>query len=208
MKNKIILFGGSFNPVHLGHIAVAEFALEYLTASQVIFVPAKRSPFKTCPPQVADQQRVEMLNLAISGHKEFTIDTCELSRPAPSYTLDTVLYFKKKFPHDTILYWLIGADMVGDLSKWYRIQQIMDNCIVSVMNRGGIDSPDFEQFERDMPAEYASAIRKNMINTPRIDISSTDVRWKIEHSQDVSALLDSRVLRYIHANRLYAVSNH
>jgi nicotinate-nucleotide adenylyltransferase len=203
MKNKIILFGGSFNPVHIGHIAVAEFALEHLNASQVIFIPAKRSPFKTHPPQVTDQQRTEMLRLAISDRKEFSIDTCELSRPAPSYTLDTVLYFKEKFPQDTILYWLIGADMVGDLSKWYQIQQIMDNCIISVMNRGGIDRPDFEQFEKDMPAEYASAIRKNMINTPRIDISSTDVRWRIEHSEDVSALLDSRVLNYIRTNRLY-----
>jgi nicotinate-nucleotide adenylyltransferase len=204
MKNKIILFGGSFNPVHIGHIAVAEFALEHLNANQVIFVPAKRSPFKTYPPQVTDQQRTEMLSLAISNRKGFSIDTCELSRPAPSYTLDTVLYFKEKFPQDTILYWLIGADMVGDLSKWYQIRKIMDNCIISVMNRGGIDRPDFEQFEKDMPAEYASAIRKNMINTPRIDISSTDVRWRIEHSEDVSALLDSRVLNYIKTNRLYA----
>lgn len=207
MKNKIILFGGSFNPVHIGHITVAEFALRYLEANQVIFVPAKRSPFKTHPPQITDKQRTEMLNFAISGHKDFSIDTCELSRPAPSYTLDTILYFKGKFPQDTILYWLIGADMVNDLSKWYRIQQIMDNCIVSVMNRGGIDRPNFEQFERDMPAEYASAIRKNMINTPRLDISSTEVRWRIEHSQDVSSLLDSRVRNYIQSNRLYA-ANH
>ncbi len=203
MNKKIILFGGSFNPIHLGHIEVAKFSFNYIGADRLYFVPAKRSPFKKHEPEVSDFDRVKMIELVIKDEPNFLIDKCELNRPAPSYTVDTLKYFKEEFGKAGEFYWLIGADMVRDLGKWYKIDELFDLCEVCIMNRGGVEDVDFDYVEQQLGGEKAGRLRKNMIETPLIEISSTDVREKLEQGQDVSGLVDDRVLEYIRKNGLY-----
>lgn len=203
MIKKIILFGGSFNPVHQGHVEMAKFAFANITAHELCFVPAKRSPFKKDKPQATDQQRVDMIKLAIDGFKNFHIDQCELNRPAPSYTVDTLKYFIEKMSVKAKLYWLIGADMVADLGKWYKIEHIFDLCTICVVNRGGIEKPDFEKVQADLGRKKTKLLIDNMIETPFIEISSTEIRERVNNGQKIDGLVPEKVGQYIISNNLY-----
>ena len=145
---KIILFGGTFDPIHLGHTAVAAFAAENIKAEKVIFVPAKRSPLKNLLPKAGDSDRFAMIALAIAGNEKFELSDCELKKSTPSYTLDTVREFKKAYGEDVEIYWLVGADSVDDLPYWYKITELIDECNLCVMYRAGYEKPDFKKFTK------------------------------------------------------------
>ena len=115
---KIILFGGSFDPIHTGHLRVAHHALKELGADELIFIPARRSPHKTDLP-TPGAHRFAMIAKAIDGIDSFSVSDCELLRPEPSYTLDTVGLSRVQVGSDVVLHWLIGADQLADLEKWY-----------------------------------------------------------------------------------------
>ncbi len=202
-KKKIILFGGTFDPVHLGHLTVASAALEYIGAERLIFIPAKRSPLKGALPRAGDNDRLKMLSLAISGRKNFEVSDHELSKPAPSYTLDTVRHFQKLFGEESVLYWLVGADSIDDLNYWHGITELIDECNLATMYRAGFDKPDFTMYEAVWGSNRIEKLRRNIIPTPLINISSTDVRSRIAAGQDVTQMLDTAVLSYIRECGLY-----
>ena len=127
-KKKILLFGGTFDPVHLGHTGVASAAVKQISADKVIFIPARQTALKLNLPVVSDHDRLDMIKLAIANYDNFEISDYELTKPAPAYTIDTVLYFKEKLGQQTDLYWLIGADCIEDLPRWYKIEQLIDQC--------------------------------------------------------------------------------
>jgi nicotinate-nucleotide adenylyltransferase len=202
-ERKIILFGGSFDPIHLGHIQVAEFAFEYLKAEKLIFIPVRRSPLKAFFPVASDVERFVMIKLAIEGYENFLVSDYELQRPAPAYTLETVRYFLEQFGSDVCIHCLVGADSIGDLIHWYKITELIDLCNLSIMYRAGFDEPDFNQFESIWGSERIKKLQKNVIGTPLIDISSTEIRARILNGQDVSSMLDEKVLQYIKDKALY-----
>ena len=142
-KKKIALFGGTFDPVHIGHTAVALDAAGQIGAEKVVFVPAKRSPLKGFLPKASDRDRLAMISLAITGSEHLGVSDYELNRPAPSYTIDTVRQFQAEYGPDTLICWLIGADSVDDLQHWYAVDQLIDECILCTMYRGGCRPPDF-----------------------------------------------------------------
>ncbi len=197
------MFGGTFDPVHLGHTTVALAAAEYTGAAELIFIPAKRSPLKGTLPRASDKDRLKMLSLAISGKKNFEVSDHEISRPAPSYTLDTVRHFQSLFGEEAVLYWLAGADSVDDLNYWHGITELIDECNLAVMYRAGFEKPDFSRFESVWGSERIEKLQRNIIPTPLINISSTHVRNRIASDQDVTQMLDSTVLRYIYEHKLY-----
>jgi len=207
MSEKIILFGGTFDPVHTGHIVVAEAAAEKIGASMVSLIPARRSPHKEQKPAAPDNDRIAMLKLAVAGKSLFQISPVELNRAEPSYTIDTIRYFRRRLGPDCRLYWLIGADMLKDLPKWYKINELLNECNISVMYRGGFGRPDFDTLAGKLNAENIEKLRQNMIETPLIEISSTDIRQKISQNQDVSKFLHPDVLDYIKTHRLYLPSD-
>ena len=200
---RIILFGGTFDPVHLGHTTVASAAADYITADKIIFIPAKRSPLKGTLPRASDIDRLNMLSLAIKNRKYFEVSDYELNKPAPSYTLDTVKHFKSIYGNDFSFYWLVGADSINDLIYWYGITELIDICNLSMMYRAEYNKPDFSIYEHTWGKERVKKLQDNIIPTPLVNISSTQIRSRISTGQNVSQLLDNTVLSYITEHGLY-----
>ncbi len=202
-ERRIALFGGTFDPIHLGHTTVADAAAEHIGAEKVIFVPAKRSPLKAFFPEAGDQDRLAMIKLAISGNRNFDLSDYELTKPGPSYTLETVGYFQSRFGADASIYWLIGADGLEDLPHWHLVVELIDRCTVAVMYRAGLGPPDFSKFRSQWGARHIEKLQQNVIKTPLIDISSTEVRRRLAAGRDVSEMVCEKVLQYIHERGLY-----
>jgi nicotinate-nucleotide adenylyltransferase len=203
MSEKIILFGGTFDPVHTAHITVAEMAAEKTGAKKVILIPARRSPHKDLKPVATDNGRIAMLKLAVAGKKLFQISPVELNRAEPSYTIDTIRHFRQKLGVNYQLCWLIGADMLKDLPRWYKINELLKECTICVMNRGGFDKPKFDSLAGKLGAEAVEKLRQNQIETPLIEISSTEIRQNLENGKNVSKFLHPDVRDYIKKHKLY-----
>lgn len=203
MKRKIALFGGTFDPIHLGHTGVAAEAARYIGAEKIVFVPAKRSPLKDFTPCAGDNERFAMIALAIAGNKDFELSDYELKKTELSYTLETVRYFQTHFGSETEIYWLIGADSINDLSLWYKITELIDECNLSTMYRAGFKPPNFSKFTKLWGRRRVEKLQRNVIKTPLIDISSTEIRNRLATSQDVTNMLHPAVADYICKHSLY-----
>ena len=203
MKRRIALFGGSFDPIHVGHTGVARVAAQQLQAETLIFIPAKCSPLKGSLPRADDDDRLKMIELAIQTEPGFVVDDCELRRPAPSYTLDTVRQFQARYGSETSIHWLLGADSVGDLTYWHEVESLLDTCNVSVMYRGGYDAPVFDEYTSLWGSERIAKLQANIVETPAIDVSSTQIRERLAAGEDVSNALHPDVADYIRQRHLY-----
>jgi nicotinate-nucleotide adenylyltransferase len=202
-RRKIALFGGTFDPIHLGHTTVASDALEQIGAEKIIFVPAKLSPLKGSLPRASDNHRLKMISLAIAGEKSFQVSDYELKKPAPSYTLATVQKFQADYGGETSIHWLIGADSVDDLAYWYKVTELIDACNLTTMYRAGCDPPDFTRFDEIWGSERVEKLQRNIIRTPLVDVSSTEIRDLIAKNGDFSEMLHPAVADYIRKNGLY-----
>jgi nicotinate-nucleotide adenylyltransferase len=203
VKRKIILFGGTFDPIHIGHTTVAADAARQIGAEKIIFIPAKHSPLKGSFPKASGSDRLKMITLATAEDARFEVSDCELNRFKPSYTLETVRDFQHHFGDDTSIYWLMGADGVDELPFWYKITELLDECELSVMYRGGCEAPDFGKFETLWGKERIEKLQRNIIQTPLIDISSTLIRNKLASGLDVTGMLAPSVADYIRKYKLY-----
>jgi len=204
MSKKIILFGGTFDPIHCGHVIVAEYSASQICADEVVFVPAKRSPHKEVFPVASGEDRLEMIRIAISCKDKFRLSDCELNRCDPSYTLDTVRSFRTEYGKTAEFFLLIGADMVKDIDNWYRIEELVDECTLCVMQRGGQKSPDFAKVS-GLGGERIEKLNRNVISTPLTDISSTEIRSRIACGFDTGDMLDVGVADYIRKKALYTL---
>ena len=178
-QQTIVLFGGSFDPIHMGHTTVAKCVIDQLHADQVFFVPAKRSPLKKHMPQANDHQRLSMIRLAIQAYEGYQVCDYEVNRPAPSFTLHTIKHFKALYGPNSAVYWLIGADAVSDLPHWYGIKELIDLCTLSTMLRAGCAKPNFESLESELGPQRVACLSQHIINTPLIPTSSTDIRKRL-----------------------------
>jgi nicotinate-nucleotide adenylyltransferase len=202
-KRKIVLFGGTFDPIHLGHTTVAAAAADCIGAEKVIFIPTKCSPLKQVLPEVGDDDRLNMIALAIEGNSKFESSDYELKKARPSYTLETVRHFKAEYGADASMYWLIGADTIDDLPHWYRVVELIDECNLAAMFRAGCEPPDFAKFESVWGPERVEKLRRNVIPTPLIDISSTEIRNRLATGQDATNMLHPVIADYIQQRGLY-----
>jgi len=202
-KRKIALFGGTFDPIHLGHTRVAAEAVRHIGAEKVVFIPAKLSPLKGFTPSASDDDRFAMIALAIAGDKSFELSDYELKRQQPSYTLQTVRQFQADYGSETEIYWLIGADSVEDLPHWYKISELIDECNLTAMYRAGFKPPDFSKFKALWGPQRVEKLQRNVVETSLIDISSTEIRNKLAVGSDVTSMLRPDVADYIHEHGLY-----
>ena len=185
---RVGLFGGSFDPIHLGHLILAQAALEELDLDRLIFIPASISPFKShLAPPLSSANRLEMIRLAIEGEPQFSVDDRELYREGPSYTIDTVRSLMGDYPGVRFLY-LIGADNVHDLSAWHESEELKNLIDFAVFIRSGEGSSQTIGFP---------VVRR------RIDVSSTEIRERLAKGLSVRYLLPSPVYEYITTHRLY-----
>lgn len=203
MKNRIILFGGTFDPIHLGHVRAAEAAQQYLDAERVIFIPARRSPCKPEPPSASEEDRLRMVQLAIEGHEGFEVSDCEFHRPPPSYTVETVQEFRERLGSEADLFWLLGADAVKDLPRWYQIDRLMELCRIAVMYRAGYPKPGFSLCKPYFTAEQIRSLEENVVPVPLVDISSSEIRRRLACGQDASDRVPAPAAEYIRRRRLY-----
>jgi nicotinate-nucleotide adenylyltransferase len=202
-QTKIALFGGTFDPIHKGHIGVARSAVEIIGAGKLIFVPARRSALKGESPVASDTARLQMVRLAISGIDGFYVSDWELKRPAPSYTIETVEHFRHELGPDASFYWLLGADSVAELPHWHKIKELIDTCFLTCMHRAGHKPPDFSHLIDTLGPERVKKLAENVIQTPLIDISSTQIRARLAKGQDAGDMLSPAVADYIREKKLY-----
>lgn len=202
-KRKIALFGGTFDPIHLGHTAVVADAAEKIGAEKVIFILAKQSPLKGFFPVASDDDRLKMTALAIAENRTFELSDYELKKSGPGYTLETVRQFQGDYGSDTSIHWLLGADSVDELPRWYGIVELIDLCNLSTMFRAGCEPPDFTRFKALWGERCVEKLQRNVIQTPLVDISSTQIRNILAGGKDVTDMLHPAVADYIRKHSLY-----
>jgi nicotinate-nucleotide adenylyltransferase len=188
------LFGGTFDPIHLGHLLLADQALEAAGLDEVWFIPANSPPHKLDKPVTPAVHRANMVELAIAGHPRFRMSRIELERDGPSYTVDTVQQLARLRP-EARFFLLVGADMVKDLQHWYKIKKILQLVQVVGMGRPG-------HAAGDLPDELAR--RLIWIPDPvETSISSTDIRRRLAEGKSVRYMVPELVFQYIKEHGLY-----
>lgn len=200
---KALLFGGSFDPVHHGHLIVARAVAEQIGAARVWLVPAACPPHKPQRVLAPAGDRLEMCRLAVAGDPLFEISDCELVRGGPSYTLLTVRQFARTLPAGTELYWLIGADSLVELASWYHVRELVRECTLVTARRCDVVVPDAGALAEIVGAEAAARIQNHILSTPRIDISATEIRERVWRGRDIRYLVPVAVAEYITTRGLY-----
>jgi nicotinate-nucleotide adenylyltransferase len=203
VTRRIALFGGTFDPIHLGHTTVAAAAADHIGAEKVLFIPTKRSPLKQSLPEAGDDDRLTMIALTIDANPKFEVSDHELKKAEPSYTLETVRQFQARYGNDFAIYCLIGADSVEDLPYWHRIADLIDECNLCTMYRAGCPVPDYTRFTTVWGLPRVQKLQQNIIETPLVDISSTQIRNRLAAGQDVTDMVAPAVAEYIRQHNLY-----
>ena len=188
---RIGLLGGSFNPVHLGHLLVAQAAREELQLSRLFFIPAAQSPFKPGLPLAPAEQRLRLVRLALAGQTDFEIDEQEIQRGGVSYTIDTVRDYVRRFPGAPLFY-LIGADHVPQLPKWRDADALARLVEFVVLLRPG-------QAAAPLPAPF----RGRTLAGFQLGVSSSQIRERVKAGLPIDLLVGPAVTEAIRNNRLY-----
>ena len=182
------LFGGSFDPVHHGHLILAQIAMESLGLDEIRFLPAREQPFKVGQHAAPAEDRARMLELATMGAAGFTVDRMELSREGPSFTVDTLRALGRKSPGiEPVL--LLGSDAARDFPKWREVEEVRRLARVAV-------------FERPGTPQSTEAVWRR-IKAPLIDISSTTIRQRVRNGQSIRFWVPDAVAEFIAAHGLY-----
>ena len=192
---KIGLFGGSFDPIHNGHLQIAAAAHEQLLINEIFFIPAAIPPHKQHITLTEAHHRRCMVQLAVEDQSDFKASDIEIQRNGVSYTIDTIMFFRNNY-HLTNeqLYFIIGADSLVDFYKWREPEKILENCQIVVYDRAGVDLGSIKDDLKN---------RVFFLNAPLIDISSTTIRNMIRCGESLNDLLPQRVNNYILSNGLY-----
>lgn len=195
----IVIFGGAFNPVHMGHIKIAQAAANAENVERVLVIPSNISPHKSSAHLLPAVHRFEMCRLAFKGSTKITVSDMELQRHGKSYTYDTLKQVKLLYPEHTIKL-LVGADMLVTLESWYKFEEIIKTAEILAAARPGILNSKMRSAISWL--ENRGAIIK-ILNVPECDISSTQIRKKIAKGEDVCGYLPIEVINYINQNNLY-----
>ena len=206
------ILGGTFNPIHNGHLHLAERLQQTLAFETVRFIPAAIPALKDMP-KVSAEQRADMVKLAIVDHPTFEIDTRELERAGPSYTIDSLISLRKELGDKVSICWLIGFDAFARLNTWHRWNELLDHCHFVVVKR-----PHSEDLTWNAEIESLVELHQtNNLNSLKnsgsgkiliqeiaaLDISSTEIRKNIASKSNVSDVMPSSVINYIQQHRLY-----
>ena len=188
---RIGLFGGSFDPVHLGHLLVAQAACEELALERLFFIPAAQSPFKPASEPAPANVRTRMLRLALVGNSNYDMDEQELHRGGVSFTIDTVRDYARRFPQSELFY-LIGADHVPTLPKWREAAELARLVTFVVIPRPG-----------EIPAEAPPPFRMKQLGGWPLKLSSSQIRARVKAGQPIEHLVPFAAAAVIHQKGLY-----
>ena len=201
MKKKIGLIGGTFDPVHNGHLLTAEAVREQMALSQVLFIPAAQSPFKPGQDGASPAARLKMVKLATADNPHFAVSEIELKREPPSYTFDTVCELSADHDADTEYFFIVGTDAVNSFIHWHKARELLVRCHFIVASRQGYKL-DWGLLRSCFGSKLVTE-HIHKLATPQLDISSTDIRKRVASGQSVRYRVPSAVEQYIYKEGLY-----
>jgi len=206
-KNKRIgIMGGTFDPIHYGHLVTAETARSEFALEKVIFVPSGNPPHKSEAMVTRKEQRYLMTVLATAANPYFEVSRVEIERPGQSYAIDTVREFKSKMDEDSEIYFITGADAIFEIVTWKDVDGLFDRCTFIAATRPGFNLDALrEKLLKRLPIEYLKKIIP--LEVPAMAISSTDIRQRIRNNRTVKYLLPEEVENFIYKNKLYRVDH-
>lgn len=206
------LFGGTFDPIHYGHLKPVEALAQQVGLQHIILLPNHVPPHRP-QPEANAQQRLKMVELAIAGNPLFSVDSRELLRDTPSFTIDTLESLRKERGAEVPLAFIIGQDSLLSLHKWHRWESLLEVCHLLVCARPGyaqtLETPELQQWldEHQVFDPHALSLRPQgaiyLADTPLLDISATDIRHRRHHGESCDDLLPRAVQRYIELQGLY-----
>lgn len=196
---RIGIMGGTFDPVHYGHLVIAEGARMEFNLDRVDWVPAGDPPHKKGFEVSGEEHRYAMVVLATVTHPDFQVSRLELDRAGPSYTIDTITRFREEFP-GVELYFITGADSILEILTWHRHEEMIHACRFIAVTRPGYD---LERIGRVLPPSYLEHI--DTISAPGVDISSTMIRQRVRAGKPIKYLVPEPVEAYIKKHGLYAL---
>ena len=192
------IFGGTFDPPHVGHLVIADQALTQLQLDEVWFMPAGQPPHKLNNDVSAAQHRVAMTRLAIAGHTGFTLSTFDVDRAGPHYSAVAMEMLEQQHPqHDWCF--IMGADSLEDLPRWYAPQRLIARATLAVASRPGV-RPDLNALEQVIPG---LSVRVQWVDAPLVDLSSTQLRQMVKAGASLRYLVPDAVIDYIEQHGLY-----
>lgn len=196
---KIGLFGGSFNPIHNGHINLAVSVKNALKLDKVIFIPSGIAPHKSSNEYVSAEHRLEMCRLALEEYSDFEISDYEICRNVKSYTVYTVRRFKQIYPYDELVL-MVGSDMLLTFDQWYEYREILGKVTLAAISRYGSDLNELYKMSGNLSL-FGKTI---VVNAGAVTISSTKIRKMIKNNEDLSCYLNGKVVKYIMLKNLYS----
>ena len=201
-KSKIGVLGGTFDPIHLGHLIVAEDIRQKLGLREVLFIPAGQPwlKLKEEKPISAAEHRLAMVRLAVASNPYFKVSTLEIDRPGFSYSIDTVLELKAKLGAGAEIYFIVGPDALAELPRWKDPGRLVEICQVVGIGRPGHAQTDLHILESSIPGVSQ---RIMLVDVPQIDISSPEIRKRVAQGLSIRYLVPEAVEKYIAEHKLY-----
>lgn len=193
------IVGGTFDPIHIGHLIMADQVRTRLGLSRMVFVPAGLPPHKLDQHITDPEQRLEMVKLAIAGNPSFSVSRMDIDRFGPSYTVDMIRLFLDAWGANTEIYFLMGADSLIELITWRQPDRLMRLCRIVAVGRPGYQV-DLKELDRLLPG---AALLIRLVDTPALAISSTDIKRRVRKGYSIRYMVPDAVERYIHEHGLY-----
>ncbi len=192
---KIAIMGGTFNPIHHGHLLCAEQVRDGLGYDKILFVPSARPPHKSQPDMVSAEHRYQMVLLATTNNQNFEVSRIELDREGPSYTIQTIRTLRNNYGTSTDLAWIIGADSLIEYKIWKDFDGVLEQCTMIATTRPNYDL-------QLVPSEIRN--RVIIYRITGIDISATEIRKRIQKNLSIQYLVPDSVAEYIYEHKLYS----
>jgi nicotinate-nucleotide adenylyltransferase len=199
-SNKIVIMGGTFDPIHMGHLIAAERVREELGVDFLYFVPSSIPPHKHNPEMASAEDRYEMTRIAVSSNPFFKLSDIELKRLGQSYTIDTICEFKKEFGQASKIYFIIGTDNVGQVANWKEANKLKEVSEFIVVTRPGELE---ESIKSDLEKARLQGYEMTVLQVPLIELSSTEIRDRVKRGLSIKYLVPEEVREYIDCMGLY-----
>ncbi len=198
--HKIGILGGTFNPVHVGHLLMAEYAKDTVGLDVVIMMPAGKSYMKANTNVLSGEQRLRMIELSTEGNPYLISSDLEIRRAGNTYTYETLLQMKELCPKADI-YFIVGADSLFSMENWVKPEIIFANCTILAAVRGNRDKEDLLCKKKELEVRFGAKII--LLDFPQMDISSTEIRERVKNNKSIRYMVIEEVRRYIEDNNLY-----
>lgn len=201
-KHKVGLLGGSFNPVHMGHLILAQDAMEQAGLDEMIFIPCAVPAHKDPGSLISFEHRFSMLELAVEDNPDFSVSDIENLRAGVSYTIDTIRHLKQMHP-DAEFHFIIGSDSLPELQTWMKIYELLEECCFVIMARPGFKASEMTKERINLRDPWPARLLEQVVTGHEVEISSTDIRMRVAEGMSIRYLVPPAVEMYIYEHSLF-----